>query len=102
MFGQHTGTLRLWYQIGYQDWKQAWNLTGEQDTSWNSTVVMIPYSYMLSYYGFRYHSRFNFLRFLALVHLQVFAVRGTCVFWEFLESDEKRSKYILLDEIKIK
>ena len=44
----------MFYQIGYQDWVQAWNLTGEQDTAWNSTVVMIPYNYMLSYYGFRY------------------------------------------------
>jgi hypothetical protein len=54
MFGRHTGTLRMFYQIGYQDWTQAWNLTGEQDTAWNSSVVMIPYNYMLSYYGFRY------------------------------------------------
>ena len=56
MFGEHTGTLKMSYQLGYSDWVQAWNLTGEQDTAWNSTVVKIPYSYRMQYYGFRYHS----------------------------------------------
>ena len=70
MFGRHTGTLRVWYQIGYEDWTQAWNLTGEQDTAWNSSTVMIPYSYKLSYYGFRYFTN-TFLRVLVGFRVKV-------------------------------
>ena len=53
MFGRHTGTLKMSYQLAGSDWVEAFSLSGEQDTGWNNSVTLIPYSSSLTYYGFR-------------------------------------------------
>ena len=53
MYGEHTGTLKLLYQIGGGNWTEAWSLTGEQDSKWNSSTVMVPYNWAMAYNGFR-------------------------------------------------